>query len=328
LNPDVRGEDQNAFIKEMLEKYRGDKLFLFIHYFDVHSATHKLPYEAPPPYNTLFSKDYCGNFKGGTGTTFASKYLSYINKHQITLAPDDIACITALYDNGIAYADKCVGDVIALLKQEKRFDNSLIVITADHGEEFQEHGYLLHDNPYYYEEIVRVPLILKLPDKKRNVVRSHQGNTVDALVESIDIMPTILDIIDSDGPRMQGMSLLKVIDGDGTRKECVFAFGSHGNLMVRTERWKLINDRGFQEDRFKLFDVHNDPMEHVNLIGKGLASEARLKEKLKEKMELSFALKKEITGQGVVSPGSGKDDGTVSLTREEKERLKALGYVK
>jgi hypothetical protein len=328
LNPDVRGEDQNAFIKEMLEKHRGDKLFLFIHYFDVHSDTHKLPYEAPPPYDTLFSRDYCGDFKGGTGTTFSSKYLSYINKHRITLAPCDVECMTALYDNAIAYADKCVGDVIALLKQEKRFDNTLIVITADHGEEFQEHGYLLHDNPYYYEEIVRVPLILKLPDNKKNLARSYRGKTVDDLVESIDIMPTILDIIDSDGPRMQGMSLLQVIDGDSNGKECVFAFGSNGNLMVRTERWKLVNDRGFQEDRFKLFDLHNDPMEQVNLSGKGLASEAQLKEKLKEKMELSLALKKEITGKAFLSQDSGKDDGTVSLTREEKERLKALGYVK
>ena len=69
-------------------------------------------------------------------------------------------------------------------------------------------------------------------------------------------------------------------------------------------------------------------MEHVNLSGKGLAIEAQLYEDLKEKMELSLALKREITGKEVVSQDSVKDDGTVSLTREEKERLKALGYVK
>lgn len=328
LNPDVRAEDQNAFVKEMLEKYRGKQLFLFIHYFDVHSDIDKLPYEAPPPYNTLFSRDYCGGFKGGTGTDFSSKQLAYINENQIALAQDDIECIISLYDNGIAYADKCVGDLIALLKQENRFDNTLIVITADHGEEFQEHGYLLHDNPYYYEEIVHVPLILKLPKTQRNFPGNKRGEIVNDLVESIDIMPTILDIAGIDGPRVQGMSLLKLIDGDGNGKECVFGLGSSGNLMIRTERWKLVNDRGFQEDRFKLFDLHNDPMERVNLSGTGLAIEARLKESLKRKVEQSHTLKKSLIEKGATEQESEKDNDTVTLTPEEKERLKALGYVK
>jgi arylsulfatase A-like enzyme len=118
-----------------------------------------------------------------------------------------------------------------------------------------------------------------------------------------------------------------LINGDGKGKEFVFGFGSNGNLMIRTERWKLLNDSGLQEGRFKLFDLHDDPMERINRSGEGLAIEVQLKEKLKEKMELSRKLKKEITGKDVVSQDSEKDDGTVSLTQEEKERLKALGYV-
>jgi len=271
-------EQQNALIRKYLEKYDEGKLFLFIHYFDVHSDFNKLPYEAPSPFDTMFSAGYGGNYEGGSDGISASEYLGYINKNSIKLQENDLNYIISLYDNGIAYMDKCIGDLFTMLHNMDLFDNSLIIITADHGEEFQEHGYMLHGNTYYYEEIVHVPLIAKFP--KAN---SKGEKIINDLVESIDIMPTIIDLLSIKKPLMQGKSLIGLIDGNEEGKEYVFGFGCVGRLFIRSGRWKMLNDSGLKEDRFKLFDLHNDPMERVNLIGKGFDVEERLRKKLKEK---------------------------------------------
>jgi arylsulfatase A-like enzyme len=319
--PERNAKQQNALVAKCLEEYKERKLFLFIHYFDVHSKFNRLPYDVPPPYNDLFTAGYDGTFKGGSGGTFASEHLAYINRKQIKLREKDLNYIMSLYDNGIAYMDKCIGDLFSMLKDMDLFDNSLIIITADHGEEFQEHGYMMHGNPYYYEEIVRVPLIVKLP------MNSKGGRIINNLVESIDIMPFILDFLGIRKSKMQGRSFKGTIDGAKEEKEFVFGFGSTGSLFIRSERWKMLNDSGLKEGRFKLFDLQNDPMERVNLIGKDLAIEATLKKKLKEKIKASQKLRKKLLKKEDRSRDNRKGHKDVSLTQEEKEKLRALGYL-
>jgi choline-sulfatase len=311
------GEAKNTLIREYLEKYKEEKLFLFVHYFDVHSDFNQLPYDAPSPFNNLFSNGYSGNFQGGDNGVFASKYLKQVNKNQIKLKEDDLNYIASLYDNGIAYMDKCIGDLFEMLKSMDLFENSLIIVTSDHGEEFQEHGYMLHSNPFYYEEMMHVPLIVKLPKAD-----SKEGKIINNLVESIDIMPTIIDLLEVEKPKIQGESLAGLINGGGKGKEYIFGFGSTGSLFIRSDRWKMVNDNGLQEGRFKLFDLHNDPTEHTNLIGKGLEVENKLKRKLSERIEMSMKLRKDLLSQD-----GERDDKDVSLTQEEKEKLRALGYL-
>jgi arylsulfatase A-like enzyme len=233
----------------------------------------------------------------------------------------------SLYDNGIAYMDKCIGDLFEMLKAMDLFDNSLIIITADHGEEFQEHGYMIHSNPYYYEEIMHVPLIIKLPKTGGDLKNGKEGKIVNGLVESIDIMPFILDFLGIKKSKMQGRSFKGVTGEDEEGKEVVFGFGSTGSLFIRSERWKMLNDSGLKEGRFKLFDLQNDPMERVNLIGKDLAIEATLKKKLKEKIKASQKLRKELLEKEDRSRDDGKEHKDVSLTQEEKEKLRNLGYL-
>ena len=326
--PERNGEQQNTLIRKYLEKYQEKDLFLFLHYFDVHSDYNKLPYDAPPPYTNLFSTNYDGGFKGGDGDIFASKYLGYINKKQITLKEDDLHHIISLYDNGIAYVDKCMDDLFTMLKDMDLFENALIIITADHGEEFQEHGFLSHgSNPYYYEESVHVPLIIKLPNAENSVRGGNKGKVISSLAESIDIMPTIVDLLHIKGPRMQGQSLLGLIDGTEKGKEYVFGLTLSGRHFIRTERWKMLNDSGLKEGRFKLFNLENDPMERVNLIGKGLEVEDRLKRKLKEEIEVSLQLRKELLNKKYIVSDAKRDHKDVFLTQEEQEKLKALGYL-
>jgi arylsulfatase A-like enzyme len=325
--PEESAEDKSTLIREHLETHKGEKLFLFLHYFDVHSGFNKFPYDAPPPFNNLFSQEYHGDFQGGVSTTFASEYLKYVNKHHLALEKKDLDYIISLYDNGIAYMDKCIGDLFEMLKSMDLFDNSLIIITADHGEEFQEHGYMLHSNPYDYEEIMHVPLVVKLPNAGDDFKSRKRGNAIDGLVESIDIMPTILDLLEIKGPKMQGKSLMDLMGGNEKGKEYVFGFGSNGSVFIRSERWKMLNDSGLKEGRFKLFDLNSDPMEGVNLISKGLEIEKILKEKLKERMELSQKLRKELLSEKSVPPDIKGNHKDVSLTEEEKEKLRTLGYL-
>ena len=325
--PEESAEDKNKFIRKYLEKHKKKKLFLFIHYFDVHSDFNKLPYDAPSPFNNLFSGGYKGDFKGGDEGRFASKYLSYLNKNQIKLEESDLEYIISLYDNGIAYMDKCIGDLFEILKNMDLFDKSLIIITADHGEEFQEHGYMLHANPYYFEEIMHVPLIVKLPKTRSNFRGSGEGKVVNGLVESIDIMPSIVDILGIEKYGIEGKSFVDLLEGDERGKEYIFGFGSDGSLFIRTERWKMLNDSSLQEGRFKLFDLQSDPREWANLIGKGLEIEGQLKRKLKEKIELSQKLRKDLLKKRDISRDIERDYKDVSLTQEEKEKLQALGYL-
>ena len=321
-------ESQNRFVAKRLEKAENKKLFLFLHYYDVHSDFNKLPYESPPPYNKIFYPDYKGNFSGGDGELFASRYLADINtKHYRTLKKnipsepfrlkqDDLKYITALYDGGVAYTDKCLGDMFAILKRFGLYDNSLIIVTSDHGEEFQEHDFLLHDNPYYYEELVRVPMIIKLPGT------DTKGKVVNGLVESIDFMPSILDMLNvKDAPVTQGTSFMKIIDDSATRSKD-FVYGCsvvnekniHRGLraFVRNNQFKLLNWNIFNNKNYKMFDLSKDPLEKTDLMDDTNNLAKQLKTRLLDKyMELE-------------KPKKQKE---VPMSPERLEKLKSLGYI-
>jgi arylsulfatase A-like enzyme len=238
--------------------------------------------------------------------------------------------------------DKCIGDFFKILKEMNLYDNSLIIITADHGEEFQEHGYMLHENPYYFEEQVHVPLILKMP-KKSSALKTF-NRRIKGLVEVIDIMPSILDYLNIPYIKLQGKSFQNLLNSDANGKDYVFGFGykqlstrpekiattkQKKWLMVRSKRWKLISDDGLKEERFKLFDLENDPEERENLAIKRPDIKNRLLKKIKEKIEESKKLRTELLGSAFsLFNKSQKDTPRKALfTEEETEQLKALGYV-
>jgi arylsulfatase A-like enzyme len=225
--------------------------------------------------------------------------------------------------------DKCIGELFKILQEMNVFDNSLIIITADHGEGFQEeHGYMLHGYPYYYEEQMHVPLIVKPP--KENSDLKTGGKRIESLVEIIDIMPSILDYlhINISNIKLQGKSFLRLLNYDANKRNYIFGFGSDAlgrgpkdNLMVRSKRWKLISDGGLKEERFKLFDLENDTKEQKNLVKKRLDIKTELVGKLIEKIEESKKLRMEIFRKH-------QDNSCEELFSEvKKEELEALGYI-
>ena len=308
-NPELNAEFQNRFISEYLQKNKKKKKFLFIHYFDVHSDFIKLPYDSPEPYMGMFYPDYSGDFDGGFGDVVATRYLKNVNLNRIKIAEDDLKYIVSLYDSGIAYMDNKIGDLFNILRAAGLYENSLIILTSDHGEEFQEHGRMLHNN-LFYDETMHVPLIVKLPGQNNN----HRE--FNSLIESIDIMPSILDFLGVEKkPYMQGESFFSLIDDNGAKewKENVFAFGDNSSAFIRTKRWKLLTDSLLRKGGFKLFDLLEDPMEKFDVKDKYPEVTKNLKNELIAKYK---AIQKKTSAKQVI------------LTEEQKEKLKALGYLK
>ena len=167
--------------------------------------------------------------------------------------------IAAAYLDLCTYMDDCVGRAIASLEAAGELDNTVVAFFADHGEQLGEHEMLgkFHN---VYEGSLRTPLVLRLPDT------AHAGQEIDALVELVDVVPTVMDYAGLDVPDgLPGRSLRGVIEQpDAGHRDAVHAMIENGE-MIRTDRWKLAI---YHDDAIdgELYDLHADPGERHNLF--------------------------------------------------------------
>jgi arylsulfatase A-like enzyme len=175
-------------------------LFLFLYIMDPHSD-----YRCPEPFHSLFDPGYSGKEEvaGGKVASFEEKTLKGLDPG---LGERDLRHLVALYDGEIAYADNQVGRLVTHLRDRDRLDRTVLVVTSDHGEEFLEHGGLQHGYTLY-DEVIRVPLILRYPPRIPAAMVIE-----DKMVQSLDLTPTLLDLAGIERPEgMQGESLLGLI---------------------------------------------------------------------------------------------------------------------
>ena len=127
-----------------------------------------------------------------------------------------------------------VWPIIDVLRKNKIYDNTMIIITGDHGEAFGEHDSLGH-GLQLYDEVIHIPLIIKLPSPQ-------SGRQIDKLVQSIDIMPTILDMLGIELPYYaQGVSLIPLMKTDPIVTFNRNVFGDNrSRAYFRSNKWKLI----------------------------------------------------------------------------------------
>jgi arylsulfatase A-like enzyme len=169
-------------------------------------------------------------------------------------SPYDMEHVTALYDSGIFFTDSFMGEIRDTLEEAGILNKTILIITADHGEEFMEHGGILHEQ--LYEECTHVPLIFMIPEVP--------GGFRENLVQSIDILPTVLDILGIPVPTIaEGTSLVPSINNPGTEtNEFIFSLWT-GVSSIRTKEWKyIIYDSGKKE----LYNLLTDPDEKDNLF--------------------------------------------------------------
>ena len=202
--------------------------------------------------------------------------------------------ITAAYYTSAAFLDRNVGKVLDALKKAGLEENTIVVLTGDHGYMLGHHGRF--EKHCCYEPAVRAPLLVRLPGVTK------PGST-SALTEFIDVAPTLLEACGVKVPdSVQGKSLLPVLSGKvATHRERVFVeYSENEEAMVRTAEWKLIYTTGARkrEDGYEtgkplpgrvvqLFDLNNDPDETTNLAGK--------KEHAGRVTELTAALEEHLT---------------------------------
>jgi arylsulfatase A-like enzyme len=221
-----------------------------LHTYDVHE-----PYSPPQPFDRAFTdQDYAG-FRKTHGFDARPAELS---KHRGELSSQDVEHVVGFYDNGVLATDKALGRLFAILKKRGLYDRSLIVVLSDHGEEFLDHGDFGH-GPSVYQELARVPLLLRLPRGEQ------RGRVVEAPVGLVDVAPTLLELVGIDVPEdFSGRSLRGVIEGsdDGAWLEERPLYidvpdVTKDVVALRRGRWKLVR-HGPQAE---LFDLARDPGE-------------------------------------------------------------------
>ncbi len=267
-------------------------VFVLFHTYEIHS-----PYEPPPGYRELF-----GRFESDFAPT-NDNLLPIQNDAFSQLEPDDIRFLEAMYDGGIRYTDDVLRELFADLGAIGFLERSLVIVTSDHGEEFAEHGGLLHRDTLY-DELLHVPLILQ-------GIGVPSGRVEPRLVSSVDIAPTILAAAGLVPPaHMAGRDLLTPAAPEEP-EPAVFSQYSDRHYSLRTERWKLILSP--RARRAELYDLHRDPGETTDLAAEKPQQVHRLRQRLRAWRsgcpELDYV-----------------ERDRPELSEEAARRLRALGY--
>jgi len=299
--------ENSAQAAPFIEKHRDNPFFLWQFIEQVH-----LPYNPKPPYDTAFLPEDYGISKGtaerleivkstmiihptgllsqfeldqieGRGDAFEADVDREIDYTRSSAALDfqseDRIPIAALYDGEVRTLDDQIGEYISKLEELGILDETIVIVTSDHGEELLERGNVGHSScslaGTLYEEAIRVPLVLRYP---RCLPR---GKTIATQVSQIDIMPTIFDMLGLQMPvETKGHSLLPLIhDRETDMVEETFAEtrpcgwqalkDDHRRIWcIRTPKWKLIyNDFQPQaESYYELFDLEKDGGERNNIL--------------------------------------------------------------
>lgn len=164
--------------------------FAFVHYNELH-----LPYRPPPPFDR--------QFLNGTPPSRVRAVNQDCNRQvagEVAMDGEDFRILTALYDGELRYADTLVEQLVDTIARAHRRDDTLLIVTADHGENLGEHGAMSH-KWVLFDTLLRIPLVLHAP------ALLPAGSVSDALVQSTDILPTVTRLLDVPTPPVEGVPL-------------------------------------------------------------------------------------------------------------------------
>jgi arylsulfatase A-like enzyme len=259
---------------EWLKENKGNKFFIFLHGYDVHGQ-----YDPPDGYTKRFLDfDYKGPLVGGKEEQGRLREES-LEKGFITLTDDDVRFWRALYDEKINDVDERARLFIEEIQNLGLLNNTIIVLTADHGTEFYEHKRFDHGFSLY-DELIHVPLVFWLPNTKAATVIEDQ-------VRGIDIMPTLLDLLEIKVPKkvkaqMKGTSLKPLMQGKHTDldafSETDYRFYTSKRSIRTNDDWKFIYT--METGQKELYNLKEDPRELNNLVDKEKRVAYELEQKL------------------------------------------------
>lgn len=309
-NRDIRraGPTTKAALR-WLDQHKSKPFFLLVHYFDPH-----LVYDPPQPFRRRFADPQDQNTTDYIFGTIQD--ITELRRNQTCPSADEVARLEKLYDGEIAYTDSEVGKLIKGIFQRGLDKNTVIVITADHGEEFLEHGGFEHGHTLY-DELLHVPLIIRDPDTIKSFNETKAKPTrVPATVRLIDIAPTLCEFAGiAKDPAFIGQSLIPLLQGSQQADRAVLSQGNMwgpSGTAWRKDGFKIILQSS--SPKVQLFDIRTDPAEKENLADK----EPDKRDTMLANLNLIL--------QTISHRRSG---GTAPvLTDEEIEQLRSLGYIR
>lgn len=284
---------------------RPEKLpfFLYVHSIDPH-----VPYRPNKQFLPLYDS---GPYDGPVNFSHDFALLEKVKSGRLKLNARDRRRLEALYDAEISYHDVHFAAIMRALEQRGLADDTLVVVTADHGEEFWDHGSVGHGHNVY-QELLNIPMIVHLPGTTERSAR------VDSSVGLVDVMPTVLQAIDEDVPEgLSGRSFLPELLGQTADAPPVAVSGfMDGWRTVVVDGVKLIQRT---EKRMMVHDLRTDPDEQVDLA----AQRPLTLRYLRGQLGLALAKSRPRGKRG--KRRHKKQDTTIDP--ETEAQLRALGYV-
>lgn len=262
----ITADEVNAKAVPWIQEHAAEDFFLFVHYWDPHT-----PYLPPEAYRNLYYKGDKNNPANRSMEPVKRQlvYPFFKKWHYDRLEPfTDIEYVVAQYDAEITYVDNEVGKLLDALADAGIADETVVIVTSDHGENMTEHE-LYFDHAGLYEANIHVPLIIKIPGDP------SRGKRIAAMAQHIDLAPTVLELAGVEPPEsMEGQSLVPLIAGreeDGHdaiyAAECTW----QAKWAIRTSEWKLIKtvDPGlYGAEETELYHLSADPGEERNVFAK------------------------------------------------------------
>jgi arylsulfatase A-like enzyme len=276
-------------------------LFLYVHYMEPHC-----PYSPPPAHLALFRSNEIRPLPA-----------DFRVPPHIDIGSRDISDYESAYDGEIHFAGSEIEKLLARLQELELARDTLVVITADHGEELFERGEFGHGRTFH-EEVLRVPLVLRLPS------RIPAGIALEAPVELVDVVPTILDLLGVPAPALaEGESLRPLLEGTAKERRKGDAVYSELHIkgpprvMLRTRGYKAVCTTSGEPEMTEYFDLPGDPGETRNRA-------AELDDETREGLIDRLVLWR----RSMIEKGETlRSQEQAPLSEENLRRLRDLGYV-
>lgn len=222
------------------------RIFAWIDSFDPHE-----PWDPPARFDTYTDPAYRGKRlilpMGGPASRWAT--------------PEEIRHIRGLYAGEAAFVDACLGRLFAALRDLGYYDDSVIVVLADHGHPLGDHGKFLKGGDRLYNELLRVPFLVRLPG-------GRGARRTSAIVQFHDLLPTLLELLglSDNASAMHGASFAPVLSGDSDQHRSTIITGYYEatDRCIRDATWSYIARPDGEVD--ELYNLVEDPHERVNLI--------------------------------------------------------------
>ncbi len=321
-------ESKVSLAMEALESL-SEPWFLLFHSYIVH-----FPYSPPEEIASLLGDGYAGPLGSEIDAPHIKKTVSWMNQARIPVNPEDLRRLESLYDGETLQADRALSRLFAWLKERGLWEKTLVVVTSDHGEEFNEHGVVALHALSCYDELMRIPLIIK-PASAHGFL---PGRRVDTAVRLMDLPATILDLAGAAmHPAMAGRSMAGLMRGKAEAdRETICEIEDARGAAILSDGWKYhmraewsVDDPRTPRRRLRergkyapeeLYDLASDPLEQENLISRHPERARELRALLMQRLRESTERLASLTRSDPSAPQPLADP-------EHLERLRALGYV-